>query len=378
MAPLIRTAIVIASLAFVVWPARAQDAKKKATRSEPDYALETTAAKHVRDELTFVYVAPKVGADEWIFYVPRLPELVWQTEVRSALLPAGRPVRESSDLGRTVLFARIPVKGAEGRDQVTIRVEYEANLRARRLVRRQPGEKAASPVRPLSPIERRLALAAGHQFDLQSESFQSWLDAREMRCGPNEGDIDFARRAFLYIKREFQYLTGADLDRLASHILTQRRSDSGGLSIVFTSILRANGIPALVASGRWARPSQPGRNAADEPHVAVTFFASGVGWVPVDVGSAVTRDESPDGLAYFGTDNADFLTLHFDTDLEFDSIYFGHKTVEFVHAPVFWVAGSGSLDDFKLLVTSIIQADPLDLSRPFPKPATSRSTRTKK
>jgi hypothetical protein len=37
-------------------------------------------------------------------------------------------------------------------------------------------------------------------------------------------------------------------------------------------------------------------------------------------------------------------------------------------SPVFWVTGSGSLDDFKLLVTSKIWTQPLDLSRPFPKP----------
>jgi hypothetical protein len=151
--------------------------------------------------------------------------------------------------------------GAEGRDQVTIRIEYEANLRARRLVRRASGAKPAPPLRPISPNERRLALAAGHQFDFRSESFQSWLDAREMRRGPNEGEIDFARRAFLYLKREFQHIEGAELDRLASQ---------------------------------------------------------------------------------------------------------------------FWVSGSGSLDDFKLLATSIIQADSLDLSQPFPKPATSRATKTKK
>ncbi len=378
MGPLVRSAIIVASIGLGASPARAQDAKRASAGSQPAYSMVTTAAKHVHDELTFVYVAPKLDGDEWIFYVPRLPELVWQTDVRSAVFPGGRPVRELSLLGRPVLFTRIPVRGREGRDQVTIRVEYEANLRARRLVRREPGSKATPPVRPLPPNERRIALAAGRQFDFRSESFQSWLDAHEMRREPKEDEIDFARRVFLEIKKGFQQIEGANLDRLASHILTQRKSDSGGLSIVFTSVLRANGIPALVASGRWAREAQPGRNAADDPHVAATFFATGVGWVPVDLGSAITRDKSSEGLEFFGTDNADFLILHFDTDLEFDTIHFGQKTVDFVQAPVFWVSGSGSLDDFKLLVTSQILIEPLDLSRPFPKAPTSRATRTRK
>jgi len=372
MVPFVRTAIVVASIVLAIRPARAQDPERGSTGSEPDYALVTTAAKHVHDDLTFEFVAPKAGAKEWVFYASRLPELPSQTEVRSALSPGGRPARELSAAGRPVLFARIPVKGSKGRDGVTIRVEYEANLLARRLVRHQPGTKAAPLVAPLPQKERRLSLAHGRQFDFQSPSFQGWLDAHKLRREPNEGEIDFARRVFLEMKSTFQHVEGAELDRLASHVCLGGKSDSGGLSIVFTSVLRASGIPARIASGRWVRDSEPGRNAADEPHVNAVFFATGVGWVPVDLGSAVILEKSSDGLEFFGTDNADFLIMHFDTDLEFDTVFFGRKTVESVQGPVFWVTGSGSLFDFKLLVTSQIQTEPLDLSRPFPKPSARR------
>ncbi len=123
-----------------------------------------------------------------------------------------------------------------------------------------------------------------------------------------------------------------------------------------------------ILSGRWARNSEPGHNAADNPHVKAEFFATGVGWVPVDLGSAVTRDESSEGLGFFGTDNADFLVMHFDTDLEFDTVFFGRKTVEFVRAPAFWVTGDGYLGDFKLLVSSKIQTEPIHLSGPIANP----------
>jgi len=174
------------------------------------------------------------------------------------------------------------------------------------------------------------------------------------------------------IKSTFQHVEAAEMDRLASHVCIAGKSDSGGLSIDFTSVLRASGIPARIASGRWARDSELGQNAADGPHVKAVFFATGVGWVPVDLGSAVILDKSSDGLEFFGTDNADFLVMHFDTDLECDTVFFGRKTVESVQGPVFWVTGSGSLFDFKLLVTSKIQSEPLDLSRPFPKPSARR------
>jgi Transglutaminase-like superfamily len=368
----LRTAIVVASIGLAVWPARAQDKERSSAAVEPLYDLVTTSAKHVRVDLTFEYVAPKVRAKEWVVYTTRLPELTSQTEVRSALSPGGHPTRELGSLGRPVLLARIPVKGTKGRDGVTVKIEYEANLLARHLVQRQPGTKAATPVAPLPQKERRLALAGGHQFDFQSPSFQGWLNDHKLRRAAEEGEIDFARRVFVEIKSVFQPAHREELDRRASKVCAVGQTDSGGLSIVLASALRANGIPARVLSGRWVRDSGPGRKAADEPHVKTAFFAAGVGWVPVDLGSAMDLDKSSDPLEFFGTDNADFLTMHLDTDLEFDTVFFGRKTVEFVRGPVFWVTGPGSLNDSKVLVTSKVQTEPLDLSRPSPKPGARR------
>ncbi len=269
-------------------------------------------------------------------------------------------------------------------------MEYEANLFARNLVPRPSGTKAPAPVAALPQKERRLALAEGHQFDFRSAPFQGWLDGHKLRREPDEGEIDFARRVFSEIKRVFQPAAHhLKLVHLASHLCASGKSDGPGLSIVFAAALRANGIPARVLSGRWARDPQPGRNAADDSHVKSEFFAAGVGWVPVDLGSAMKLEKSSDGLVFFGTDNADFLIMHLDTDLEFDTVFFGRKTVEFVHGPAFWVTGSGSLDDFKEIVTSTIHTEPLDLSRPPSKssarrpspptatPSTSLSTRPK-
>jgi len=193
MVRLLRTSMVVASIVLAIWPARAQDAQLASTGSEPVYALVATSAKHVHDDLTFEFVAPKLRAKEWVVYTARLPELTSQTEVRSALAPGGRPARELSAADRPVLFTRIPVKGSNGLDGLTIRVEYEANLVARRLVRREPGTKVAPLATPLPQKERRLSLAAGRQFDFQSPSFQGWLDAHKLRRESKEGEIDFAR-----------------------------------------------------------------------------------------------------------------------------------------------------------------------------------------
>ena len=168
--------------------------------------------------------------------------------MRSSLDHGGRHVRELSEFGRSVLLAHVPVKGTKGRDALTIRVEYEATLRVRRLERREPGTPPAA-VAPLGPRDRRPALASGHHFDFESPAFQGWLDEPSPRRAPGEEDVDFARRVFVEIKKRFRHVWARDMDRLASHICAASRSDGGGLAIVFVSALRANRIPA--------RPERP-------------------------------------------------------------------------------------------------------------------------
>ncbi len=67
-----------------------------------------------------------------------------------------RPVRARVERrGRPVLFTRIAVTGSKGRDRVTVRVEYEANLMARRLVtskiRTQPLDLSRPFPKPIDP-----------------------------------------------------------------------------------------------------------------------------------------------------------------------------------------------------------------------------------
>jgi hypothetical protein len=348
-------------------PGLAQSHPPSSTGRQPSYTLVVSSANRVRDELTFGFKTPRLQAENWVVYVARLPELAGQTDVRSSLDHGGRHVRELGALGRSLLFARVPVKGAKWRDGLTVRVEYEATLLVRRLERRKP-ETPVAPVAPLGPRERRPALAGGHPFDFASTAFQGWLDEHKLRRGPDEEEVDFARRVFVEIKKRFRYVQANEIDRLASHVCEASRSDVGGLAIVFVSALRANGIPARLLSGRWARPSEPGRNAADEPHVKAEFFATGVGWVPADIGSAVHSEKPPDGLDDFGRENGDFLTLHVDTEIEIDTIYFGRKTIEWLQAPSIWVTGTGTFEGLTTPVTSKIRVEPLDPSRPPRKP----------
>ncbi len=66
MVPLLRVEIFVASILLAISPARAQNAHRASTGTEPVYALVTTSAKDVRDDLIFEFVAPKVEANEWV------------------------------------------------------------------------------------------------------------------------------------------------------------------------------------------------------------------------------------------------------------------------------------------------------------------------
>ena len=55
------------------------------------------------------------------------------------------------------------------------------------------------------------------------------------------------------------------------------------------------------------------------------------------------QNRSAEKLRYFGDDPGDFVTLHLDTDIVFDTRYFGRKTYTLLQRPSYWVRGSGSM-----------------------------------
>jgi transglutaminase-like putative cysteine protease len=312
------------------------------------YTLLVAPARQVRAELTVKLEAPGLNAREWVVYGAQLPVLPCQTGVSSTMVPEGESGRELSPEHRPIVRSRIRAESPEQEKNLEVRLEYQATLWSRRLVRsplragsRARGVEAVS-VPPLDEGERRAALAAGGLFDLTSEAFRRWRDEEEMHRGPKEGEIDFARRVFLAIKRGFTYAFEDRLDRHASRVCRGRASDCGGLSVLFASALRAEKIPARLLVGRWAKSAERDRgNYYGQWHIKAEFYAQGVGWVPVDPACGVLHDRSPEGLAFFGNDPGDFLVLHVDPDLICDTISWGRQTVLWLQTPARWAVGTG-------------------------------------
>jgi transglutaminase-like putative cysteine protease len=314
----------------------------------PAYLLETKPAKRVRGVMTYSARYDGLQAREWYVFVPQAPELPGQTKPKTKLEPAGVEIRDLGLLKRPLVNVRIPATTRDLKTTIGARVTYEATLLARRLVPAAPDQKPPA-VADLTREARAAALAEGGQYDFRSTAVQKWVKQEGLLREKGEADLDLARRVFLALRAKYKYRGPTSFK--ASETCAKEASDCGGLSVLFASVLRANGVPARTLWGRWAESADPTVKLEGEPyyqtHVKAEFFVKGVGWVPVDLSSAIMHDRSQEGLAYFGQDAGDFLTLHVDTDLEVRAGPFGRKTVVGLQNPAWWVVGDGAVDNPK-------------------------------
>jgi hypothetical protein len=316
----------------------------------PDYALEIGESKRVAAVLTYNVSCPQLSATRWIIFAAVAPELPGQEKATTVLSPDGIAVTEKSLLRRKLLMARVPITNTDLLTAVPIQVSYEATLRSRRLNALPPDAKPMNPP-ILSPEDRKFYLAEHGQIDFRQAAFKKWLQGEKLVRSSDQDDLEFARRAFLRIRSQMTYEYNAHMDRRASAVCNKGKSDCGGLSVLFVSVMRANGIPARTLYGRWAESAKPDEMLGDEPyyqtHVKAEFFAEGIGWIPIDMSLAVKDDKSEEGLAFFGVDKADFITFHVDPDMSLDTGLFGVEPVDNVQRPAWWAAGRGSPNPFR-------------------------------
>ncbi|SIN96193.1 Transglutaminase-like superfamily protein [Singulisphaera sp. GP187] len=322
-----------------------------ATRADANrlYGLTTATVRSIEAVLSYEMMVPGVRATEWVVVAAQAPELPGQMNARSSMDPGGHPTWDLSPGHRPLLVSRIAANAHENTNRITARVQYHSTLMSRHLDRRQAGDQGTeTDAIPLGAEERRRALAKGGTYESDAPEFRRWMSAESLAMQPQESEIDYARRVFLVIKRSFTYEYHETLDRRLSRVCAARRSDCGGLSILFAAALRTQGIPARILVGRWAKSAEPGAqlggSAYHQWHVKAEFYADGVGWIPADPAAGLVYDQSAEGLRNFGHDEGDFLTLHVDPDLVLDTVHFGPQPTPFLNGGLgVWVVGSGSL-----------------------------------
>jgi len=314
------------------------------------YVLESSDARRIQAVLTLTIQSENLNANEWVVFAAQAPTLPGQVKVKSKMQPAAATVNELSSQHRPVLMARVPARTRDLAHGISVQVTYEATLRSRRLRRLQEGEEAPA-VPKLSDRERSAALTDGGDIDFKAKPFRDWLESKALHRATGESEMDFALRVFREIQSSARYKYRPSMDRRASVVCKDGGSDCGGLSALFVAALRANGIPARILIGRWATSARPGQSiggvAYYQTHAKAEFYASGVGWVPVDVSQAVRVGARRAPLQHFGKDEGDFITLQVDPNLEVDTVFFGRKPLHNLQGPAYWVKGQGSAARFK-------------------------------
>ena len=314
------------------------------------YVLITTEAQRVHAVLRFEIDAPQLQASEWVLFVAKPPTLPGQTAQSAKLEPLGLTYTEVGDLRRPLLRARVPVSSKANENQVTATSEFQATLYARHLTPLRDGAERPAVTAP-TKVEREAALRKSAMFDFAATPFANWLDEHRLHRRKRENDVDLGRRAFLAIVNSCEYEYAAQMTRNAAHVCTVGKSDCGGMAVLFVAAMRANGIPARVLSGCWAKSAESSAALSGvryyQTHVKAEFFAAGVGWVPVDLSSAVLHDKSAEKTRYFGHDAGDFLTMHVDPELKIDTIHFGVKTIPWLQQFHYYATGKGKVDGAK-------------------------------
>lgn len=283
--------------------------------------------------------APRLEATRWQFVVAGPATVAGQRVLANELVPAGKKSTDRSPWRRPLLIGELAA-GKRQQQKATCVWTTRVELRSRTLL----DGAGADPAPALPVAERSAALAANTISDWTSAAFQSGLDANGLRPRGGEHHLAFARRVLQSV-RGLRYGYAPELERCASAVLAAGVSDCGGLGGVVVATLRAAGIPARLLVGRWAKSADPADRLEGLPyrqwHVKLEFHLDGIGWIPADAAVDMGRPE-----AWFGVQNADFITLHVDPGLKPDTL-FGVQELTWAQGVAFWVKGGG---DFEQMV----------------------------
>jgi transglutaminase-like putative cysteine protease len=331
---------------------------RAAAESSRGYVLDVKPTVRIDARYRVTVSAPGAKAREWVVLVPRPPDLPSQRITGADTVPPGAVTLERSPLRRPVHRIEMPVTDAAMAGTAMAEARTTALLYSRKLRK----GTATAKVPDLSDAERELYLRRTVKFDRDSPALRKWMETHRLARGPAEGEIDFARRVFQHLARSFQYEYLGEQNRGAAHVCSAGKSDCGGLSVLFATVLRAEGVPARTLAGRWARSADPeekiGEVSYRQEHIIAEFFAIGVGWVPVDPAGAILHDRSSEKLAHFGNDAGLFLTLHVDAELLVDTGRFGVRPMDLMQRAAYWMRGSGTLKDSTMAETWTVKRQP--------------------
>ncbi len=190
----------------------------------------------------------------------------------------------------TVAYFRV-----DSDEPVEILFACRAVLSKSRLV---PGTAA---VEPLTEAEKKEALVSRYPEIFDTKEFRKMQDAEELFRFNGESKVGFIRRMADWFDSRMTYLTHQPKND-AFGIITNGGGQCNQLNAAFTTIMRANGIPARCYPGYLGNT-----HASDVTgHMNSEVWLEGVGWVSTD---AVRLAKNPKGKETLGVQDDPILML---------------------------------------------------------------------
>ncbi len=298
-------------------------------------------------ELSFRASGQNMDVKEWGIFTCKAPELPTQKNVQTKVQvlnakTAPVPVRDFSPLMRTVYLSRLPVKEAINKDLIDVKVSYQAELIARKLVP-ATADMPVVKVEPLKEQEKNLYLMEWGDVKFKDKEFQAWMENNKLIRQAGERDLDFARKVFRQINYKLDFDLAENMDRKSTAVSIMMKSDAGGISNLFVAILRANKVPARSLWGRMvmtaAEMEKQKIKGSNQMSVRCEFFAEDIGWVPADPGSALySKKNKIDPDTCFGIDYAAFFSQHVDPNIDVHNPL-SNKRINIIalQSPAYWI-----------------------------------------
>lgn len=287
------------------------------------------------------YTFPKHKSRRWFIALRYPPELPWSrdavgtAELRtSAGWKPFREVTEESKEHRRMLVIDYAHDDPLLRKGFVVRTTLTATICDQQLEEGSP----AKTVPPLPPGSRQKWLARTNTYDFHAPNVKHWMDTHQMWRGKDEPVLHFVHRVYKQLRVHMPYSTRDGGSWVCSQILKVGFGECCRHSIVTTSILRANRIPARTVCGVWAIDSK-----STGGHCWGEFFLEGAGWVPYDT----TLGDDKKSEAYFGNKKGEVLAGMIDFDWVIQEPR-GKKRVFGIDAyPEFRSEGEGPMDNPK-------------------------------
>jgi hypothetical protein len=323
------------------------------TRGQPakaNWHMEYVPSHRATFEQEWKYAFPNHLSTQWFIALRYPPELPWSKDVegkaelltRTGWIPF-HEVREGGPEHRRMLVIDHPHNGPQLMHGFTIRTTLTATVCDQHLKKGEP----TIAVAPLTPTEHNYLVAPTETFDFRKPIVKNWMDEHKMWIGNDEGLLDFVHRVYKELRLKLPYDTKDGGPWICSQILKVGYGECARHSIVGTSILRANNIPARTVCSLWAID-----NKSQGAHCWGEFFLHGVGWVPYD--TTLGDDKKSD--AFFANRQADWIAGMIDFDWVIEAGPFGKKTVQGIDAwPGFWSHGKGNMDNPKVDTTTSVR-----------------------